>query len=162
MGKVRTGFAKGSRMRRIIDNDVLTMIIRLAIGLTFIYASFYKIIDPGDFAKAIWYYHLIPGETINLLAIILPWVELLSGLALILGVYHRGAILLVMLMALVFIVALTYAIAAGIDIDCGCFKTSGDSGRSAWNALVMDVGIVLLTAQLVFTRSRRWMLAGAN
>ena len=52
-------------MRKLLDNDLLTLISRLFIGGVFIYASFYKIIEPASFAKSIWYYHMVPGSLIN-------------------------------------------------------------------------------------------------
>ena len=65
-------------MRRMIDNDYLTMAVRVVVGVVFVSASVYKIIDPGSFARSIWYYHLMPGSLINLIALVLPWVELLA------------------------------------------------------------------------------------
>lgn len=134
------------------------MLVRLAIGITFIYASYYKILDPGTFAKSIWFYHLVPGQAINLMALILPWVELLCGLGLIFGIKYQGARLLITLMTLVFIAALCSAIYRGISIDCGCFKAAASSSRSAWNALWLDFGLIVLLAQLYVSRSRKWML----
>jgi uncharacterized membrane protein YphA (DoxX/SURF4 family) len=145
-------------MRRVIDNDWLTLVVRLVVGVTFIYASFYKIVDPGSFAKSIWYYHILPGGLINLTAIILPWVEMLCGLSLILGVTYRGSVILVSLMTIVFVVAIASAITRGIDLDCGCFKAAKSSSSSAWQSLWFDVGLLLLLAQLYFSRSARWMV----
>ena len=146
-------------MRRIIDNDLLTLLVRLAVGITFIVASYYKIIDPGSFAKSIWYYHLVPGSLINLLAIYLPWLELLCGLGLIFGVQYRGSVLFASLMTFIFIVALASAIIRGISIDCGCFKAAESSTESAWKALEFDLVLILLALQLLFSKSRRWMLS---
>ncbi|MFQ5452559.1 MAG: MauE/DoxX family redox-associated membrane protein [Candidatus Zixiibacteriota bacterium] len=144
-------------MRRIINNDYLTLVVRLAVGITFIYASYYKIIEPFSFAKSIWYYHIVPGNLINLMALILPWLELLCGLGLIFGVLYRGSVLIVNLMTIMFIIALLTAIGRGISIDCGCFKASQTSSESAWNALYFDMGLILLTLQLFFSRSKKWM-----
>ena len=146
-------------MRRIIDNDILTMVVRLVLGITFIYASFYKIIDPGSFAKSIWYYHLAPGAMINLLAIILPWVELVCGLLLIVGVAYRGSLILTGLMITVFIAAIGSAIARGIDLDCGCFKAAQSSSSSTWNSLLIDIGLFVLFLQLYYSRSKKWFLS---
>lgn len=145
-------------MRRIIDNDYLTMLVRLVVGITFIYASYYKIIEPGDFAKSIWYYHLTPGSLINLIAIILPWVEFLCGLALIFGVGYRGALWLVTVMTVVFVLAIASAIARGLDLDCGCFKAAKSSSSSTWQSLLFDLGLLILLVQLYFSRSKRWLL----
>lgn len=149
-------------MRRIIDNDLLTLVSRLLVGSVFIYASFYKIIEPASFAKSIWYYHLAPGYLINLIALILPWLELLAGLALIGGVYFRGAAFWVNLMTIFFIIVLASTIVRGIDIDCGCFKAAQSATGSAWNSLLFDMGVLLFTLQLGLTRSRRWMLQRRN
>ncbi len=144
-------------MRRIIDNDYLTMAVRLAVGVVFVSASVYKIIDPGSFTRSIWYYHLMPGSLINLIALVLPWVELLAGLALIFGVLYRGAIVWVNVMTIAFIGALTLAVARGLDIDCGCFKAADDIDGSTLQPLILDGALLLLIMQLWFSRSRRWM-----
>jgi len=157
MGK---GWLRGraeARMRRIVDNDYLTILSRLVIGAILIYACFYKIIDPGQFAKSIWYYHMVPGNLINLMALVLPWLELLCGVGLILGVLYRGSVLLTNLMTIMFIAALGYTIAAGLDIDCGCFKAAQSATDSAWRALLFDLVMMVFTIQLYLSRSRRWM-----
>ena len=82
-------------MRRIVDHDLITQVVRLVVGVVFIYASYYKIVEPASFARSIWYYHMVPGSLINLMALFLPWLELVCGLCLILGVWYRGAIVLV-------------------------------------------------------------------
>jgi len=148
-------------MRRVIDNDFLTVVTRLAVGAIFIYASLYKIKDPGAFAKSIWYYHLIPGDLLNFMALILPWVELLCGLALIAGVLYHGAVVLVNIMTVIFIFALSTAIARGIDIDCGCFKAAQAASDSVWKALLFDLILVLFTLGLLFSRSKRWRLSSS-
>jgi hypothetical protein len=58
-------------------------IARLALGVTLIFASWHKITDPGDFVLIIYNYRLFPRELIHALAIFVPWLELLAGLALV-------------------------------------------------------------------------------
>lgn len=149
-------------MRRIIDNDLLSMISRLTIGGIFIYASHYKIVEPGSFARSIWYYHMVPVDLINLMAIGLPWFELLVGLGLIFGVLYRGSVLAANLMTLMFLIALGSAIMRGLSIDCGCFKAGAQATEAAWEAFYFDIGMAVLTIQLLFSRSTRWRLAKAR
>jgi uncharacterized membrane protein YphA (DoxX/SURF4 family) len=144
-------------VRKVIDNDLLTLVSRLIVGGMFIYAALYKIIEPGSFAKSIWYYHLIPGDLINLMAIVLPWLEIIAGVALIMGIFYRGAVLWVNLMMVVFIIALITTISRGINIDCGCFKAASSGTHSAWNALLFDLGAMILCVQLWLSKSERWM-----
>jgi putative oxidoreductase len=148
-------------MRSLIDNDYLTLLSRVLIGGMYIVASFYKIIEPVSFAKSIWQYHMVPGSLINLMALILPWLEVLIGLAIIFGLAYRGAIWWANLLLMVFIVALTATIVRGIDIDCGCFKAGKSATGPAWKALVFDLGAMLFAAQLWLSRSRRWRLGRA-
>lgn len=145
-------------MRRVIDNDLLTLCVRLAIGGTFIYASLYKIIDPASFAKSVWYYHLVPGDLINLMALILPWIELLCGIGLILGIWYHGSVVLVNVLTVTFILALSTAIVKGINIECGCFKAAKESNESAWKALQFNFVLIVFTVQLLFSRSKKWRL----
>jgi putative oxidoreductase len=146
-------------MRTLIDNDYLTMLSRLLVGGMYIAASFYKIIEPASFAKSIWQYHMVPGSLINLMALILPWLELLIGLAIIFGLAYRGAIWWANLLLVIFIVALAATIVRGIDIDCGCFKAGKSATGPAWKALLFDLGAMLLAVQLWLSRSRKWMFS---
>lgn len=148
-------------MQRIVDNDYVTMIFRLAVGITFIYASYYKLIDPSAFARSIWYYHMVPGEFLNLMALVLPMLELLCGVALIVGLWYRGSLFWITLMTVMFVVALSSAVARGIDIDCGCFKAGKASNESALKAAWLDIGLLVAIAQLWLSRSKRWMCCRA-
>jgi len=132
------------------------MLVRLAVGITFIYASFYKIIEPDSFARSIWFYHMLPGTLINLMALILPWIELIAGLCVIFGIWYRGSVLLANLMTVMFIVALSTAAIRGINIDCGCFKAAEASSKSALDALWFDLLLILGTVWLWFSRSTAW------
>lgn len=146
-------------MRKLIDNDYLTLVFRLALGGVFIYASIYKILDPALFAKSIWYYKIVPGQFINISALILPWLELLAGLALIIGAYYRGAVLWGNILLVIFIAALASAVYRGLSIDCGCFKAAAAGNESAMQTIYWNIGYLVMGLQLLVSRSRRWMLA---
>jgi len=145
-------------MRKLINNDLLTLCFRLIIGGVFIYASFYKIADPSSFAMSIWYYHMVPGNMINLMALILPWMELMCGLSLVVGVWYRGAIFWTTIMLVIFLAALTSAISRGLSIDCGCFKQGGEGTSAAWWSLLLDIALFVGAVQLWLSRSTKWML----
>ena len=145
-------------MRRIIDSDLLTLLVRVTLGVVFVYASFYKILEPAEFAKSICYYHMVPGKLINLMALILPWLELIVGLGLIFGFYYRGSVLLVNLMIVMFIVALASAIDRGLNIKCGCFEAGGAATTTAENRLYQDLLLLVGGIQLWVSRSRAWQV----
>ena len=107
-------------LKSLLSNNRLELIARWFLGIIFIYASYHKIIAPDHFAKIIYGYYLFPDFFINLIAIILPFLELFSGLALLLGIYPRSAALIINGMLLVFIIALSINLIRGQEFDCGC------------------------------------------
>jgi len=111
-------------LKSIFTNSWVELAARWILGLTFIYASFHKILSPADFAKIIYGYDLFPGGSINLVAIILPFVELVFGLALIAGIYPRSAALIINTMLLAFIIVFFLNMVRGYEFDCGCFSSS--------------------------------------
>jgi uncharacterized membrane protein YphA (DoxX/SURF4 family) len=120
--------------------------VRLVLGATFLYACMDKIIDPAAFAQVIHNYQILPDELINLAALVLPWLELLLGLALILGMWLPGAVFLCNLLLVVFLGALTFNMIRGLDIQCGCFTTPSETGSGApmtWYLLRDGVFLVL-------------------
>ncbi len=145
-------------MRRIIDNDYLTLLFRVVLGVVFLVASYYKVLHPDEFAQSIWYYHLVPGSLINLMALVLPWLEVVCGVALLVGVFYRGAVWLVNAMLVIFIIALWSAVARGLDIDCGCFKASRGSGGDTLHSLLLDIPLIIVSLQLLFSRSKKWQV----
>ena len=114
----------------IFNNSWIELAARWILGLTFIYASLHKILAPADFAKIIYGYGLFPEIFINLIAIIIPFLELITGLALIIGFYPRSAAITINGLLLAFIVALTINLIRGHEFNCGCFS-AGQSGYSS-------------------------------
>ena len=144
--------------RKIRDNEYLQLIIRLAVGLIFIYAAIDKIINPAQFARLVYNYHLLPGGLVNLMAIILPWIEMICGISLILGIYKKGSILIINVMIIMFVVAIGINMIRGVDLKCGCFTVSANAKSNALNLLVRDVGLLILTIYLFINRSVRFDL----
>ena len=127
-------------------------------GSIFIVASYHKIIDPAYFAKIIYGYNLFPESSINLIAIILPFLELFAGLALMLGIYPRSAQIIIQGMLLAFIIAISINLIRGHEFDCGCFSFSRSGfSPSAGQLLGRDIICFVLGLQiLAFNRPRRW------
>jgi putative oxidoreductase len=123
-----------------------TLAARLLIGGLFVYASIHKILDPVDFAVSIRNYMIVPPSWSNILALTLPWIEIGAGGLLIFGIQTRPSALLTTGMFGVFLGALIYAYAIGLDIDCGCFSSaSSSSGRVGWHHLVRDSSLFLIS-----------------
>lgn len=133
---------------------MLAMVLRLMLGVTFIVAAVNKIGEPGKFATIIYGYYLFPGGIINLSAIVLPFVELVAGVALVAGVYPRSALMIVNTLLFIFIGAITINLVRGHQFDCGCFSlAASDTVESAVWLLVRDLGLLICGAYLWFKSS---------
>ena len=54
-------------------------------------AALPKIGDPPGFAHMIYNYKILPGPLVNPAALVMPWAELLMGVALVCGIWRRTA-----------------------------------------------------------------------
>ena len=106
-----------------LTHPITAFVLRIVLGCVFIYASLDKIRHPDLFAEAVYNYQLLPEVGVNLVAICLPWLELLSGSLLVLGLWVQGSILILSGLMVVFIGALGINLARGLDVHCGCFIT---------------------------------------
>ena len=130
----------------------LIILCRLVLGGVFIYASLDKIANPAEFAKAIGNYHVLPFGLENLLALFLPWLELLTGILLIAGIMVDGATILIISMNIVFIFAISQALARGISIECGCFSVSTEGGNNIGFQTILRDFVYLIMAFIIFYR----------
>jgi uncharacterized membrane protein YphA (DoxX/SURF4 family) len=144
----------------IISNKYFVLAIRLVLGIVFIYAAIDKIANPAAFAQSIYNYRMLPEEFINLMALTLPWLEIICGVLIVAGIFVRGSALLIGFMLLVFIVAISFALVRGLDISCGCFSQEGGHGVAV-DLLIRDILmfagslIVLVYVGPAFSLARR-------
>jgi uncharacterized membrane protein YphA (DoxX/SURF4 family) len=138
----------------------LTVRVQIALGLFFVAAALPKLVDPPSFAHMIYNYRLVPGALVNLMALVMPWLELLAGLALILGIWTRTSAGLVGALLLVFLVAISLNLARGNAIDCGCFDVA-QANRTVDERLadmrldiLRDLGMLLMVAQILWAKGR--------
>jgi len=146
--------------RREIVLDVLAVLIRMGVGVTFIAAAWHKVLDPASFALATYYYHMVPDGLLHLFALFLPWLEMVTGVAVIVGWGRRGAALLIIAMLLMFIVGLAVALTRGLDISCGCFGTDGGHAVGL-SLLVRDALLVLVLGLYLWIEARAIRLSRA-
>ncbi len=146
----------------------ISILFQIALGVIFLAACYHKIVDPPTFAKQVYEYRITPGGLINLIAIYLPWIELVAGVCLVVGVWTRGATGLVGVMLLVFTAALSFNLWRGHPVDCACFSVGPPRSGAELLAemrvrIAQDVGMLLMVAAvLVIGRvfgevSRPWL-----
>jgi len=132
-------------LSRFLSAPGTVRVCQVVIGLVLAFAGLAKIGDLQSFASQIHNFRMVPISLENLIAMTLPWVELVAALALILGIHSRaGAILAVGLMAL-FTIAVGAALARGLDIECGCFGTA-DASRVGKVKLLQNIVMTAVAA----------------
>jgi len=130
---------------------------RIAVAGLFLAACIAKIRDPELFALAVNRYRILPGEFVNLVAIVLPWIELLAGLAVLVAparLRAAGALVITGMLS-VFTIAISLNLLRGIEASCGCFSTRADAAVSdAWN-LVRNGALIWLSLAVFLDAFRR-------
>ncbi len=126
----------------------MTFFTRLSIGLLFVYAGAVKVWDVGggewaapQFAVDIANFRLVPGDAAILLAVYLPWVEILAGVALVCRRFYAGGLTVLAVLGLIFTGAIVQAMARGLNVNCGCFGQTG-GGTDLPLALTRDVALL--------------------
>lgn len=139
-------------VRDLARHPLTIRLAQVAIGLVFGYAALAKIGDPQAFARQVHNFRMVPVALENLVALILPWVELLASLALLLAVRARAGALLTLALMVVFTAAVALAAARGLDIACGCFGTA-DAQRVGLTKVLQNL-LLLGIAGLATLRRR--------
>ena len=117
------------------------MFWRLVIAVVFAAAGIAKIADPTSFLAAILSYHLpLSAPILKLAAVVVPWLELLSGLFLAFGIWLDAALVAVSGLSLVFVAVALQAAIRGISIQCGCFGSLSDRMPSFMNSVPFVLG----------------------
>ena len=141
----------GARMDNTLQ--ILTLGFRIILGVLFVYAGAEKAIDPAGFAQAIGNYHILPGWMINSIAVILPWIEIVTGTSLLIGMFLPGGALIISSLLFVFVCALGISMIRGLDIDCGCFSSAAGRNPITWRYVLRDI-VLFGMACTVFSLSQ--------
>lgn len=153
---------------RLVGSGTALLIARLIVGGTLVYASIDKLGDPVSFLKAVKEYDVVPVEwhtTLNSIAVIVPWIELLGGVALILGVglHGIGGVLCAMLAGFTALIALrAWGIIEAdgtpffeVQFNCGC----GTGSEIIWIKLLENTGLIVLSLLTAVSSSRNLCLS---
>ena len=126
--------------------DYVYIAARLFIGGMFIYTGIIHLLDPAGLARAITNYQLLPFFSINIFAIILPFIELFAGAAILINRFEKGGSLITSLMLATFTLALAISLYRGLDISCGCFSTNPDAEKISWLYMIRDIILFAISA----------------
>jgi len=135
-------------VKQILTSEYLAFVLRLFIGYYLIYASMSKIPLPAQFAELLADYRLLPFWSINVMAVVVPWVELISGLFLIIGLRTKAAAIIIILLFISFNIFVGASVITGSPITCGCYDTVGEP--VSWLKVGKNTVWLLFTIQVYF------------
>lgn len=137
------------------------LVARLVTGGVWLVAGLLKVTEPDASIAAVRAYELLPSWAVEPVGLALPAVEIVVGLALVLGVLTRAAGVLSALLYAAFIVGIASVWARGIEIDCGCFGGGGaEPGATSdypWE-IARDAALLLLSLYVAALRRTRLAL----
>tara|TARA_Y100001968_G_scaffold64411_1_gene55158 strand:+ start:504 stop:950 length:447 start_codon:yes stop_codon:yes gene_type:complete len=123
----------------MIQNKNIIFLIRLIMGLVFIIAAYPKILDPNAFSSNIHNYGVTPLYIENLIALILPWIELFIGISLIVKYKYESSLDICIYLMIGFTILISQAYIRGLSIDCGCFLGSDTESDSKRFWMLIDI-----------------------
>ena len=122
---------------------IVTKLLNLTFGGVFVYAGVLKAWNPQTFLDDVRSFDLLGDPWAAWLAMGLPWLEILAGLAVITGLLRPGGLLTLNALLLLFLGAILLSWARGLDLSCGCF--GGDTAASDYPTLLLrDLALLAL------------------
>jgi len=147
-----------------IYNPYVLLALRFMLAAVFIYAAVHKIGRPLAFADEIHTYGVVDyGPPLYIMAIVLPWIELLCGISLVTGLCVRGSALILLGLNAMFLVVIAKKTAGFVHggtpfmkvyFDCGC----GFGATYAWKKLLEDAVYLIVAAVLVAAPLHRFIV----
>lgn len=137
-----------SFLKRVLTSEYISFVLRICVGYFFIYASSSKIPYPAQFAESVANYRLIPYMFLNLGALILPWIEGVTGLFLIVGFKSRASIIVIGLLLIMFDVMVLINMYWGAPITCGCYDTVGEP--IGWKKVLENALMLVFCVQIYY------------
>ena len=144
---------KTGTLYRTLSHPALIALLRVSLGAVFIVASLDKIENSEAFATTIANYRLLPYKMVNGIAIVLPWLEIITGTLLVFGVWVKANTMIVGGLLVAFSIAIAPALFRRLDLSCGCFTTNPVAERMSLWTLIWDL-IWLCWGGLVWVHDR--------
>jgi len=143
------------KIQQFLNSEKVLLTSRLLLGSILIAASLGKIANPGDFINLVTSYNILPESLAQPFGVFLPWIELIIGSLLILGIFLRLASGISIMLVTSFIIANSYSLFNGAEASCGCF--GGAMPLNYVQSLLIDGTMLLMTVPLLLHRNESWL-----
>lgn len=142
-------------INKIIQNDYFTLVFRIILGATFIFASLSKISAPQEFVLTVREYQILFEPLATWYGYLLPWLELIFGVMLVVGLFTRFSVGIINVALLSFMIAILINIYRGASLDCGCFGSEDPLG---WNTYFRDLVLFLMGIIIFLSTSHKFSI----
>ena len=123
-------------------------ILRIILGLLFIYVGYARLKHPNLIAEHMMMINLIPWSMINFMAMWMLTFEIFIGLLILTGIWPRATSFAVIGFCIMCIFLISYAISHKLSMHCGCFVTAATGSPRGWISLYQE-GLIMLGAILL-------------
>ena len=130
-------------------NRYLSFAFRIGLGVIFIISGAGKLTELAVFVDQVEGANVIPHVLARAYGTALPYVEIVIGALLILGLLSRFAAGIGGLAALSFIIGNSTRIHRGIYGECGCFGSIASLQFSTGEALIIDCVLLIMAIQIL-------------
>ncbi|HVN47254.1 MAG TPA: MauE/DoxX family redox-associated membrane protein [Bacteroidota bacterium] len=153
-------------MMRIIKiffaHPLLILLLRVLLGSIFIVSGLDKIADMNAFVHSILNYQLIGSHLAVVVTTILPWIEILCGVGLILGIYPRASAIIITVLLVIFTILVVSALVRGLDISCGCFTQDSSAAKIGWQKIIENILMIAAGIRLMFVQDWKFAMKSTN
>lgn len=144
----------GARILNLVFARPAYGVIRCALAAVFIVAGSIKLADPVSFAVIVDAFGILPRGLLMPVATALPLLEVAAGFALLLDL--RGSLAVLGGLVGLFLLVLGYAMALGLDVDCGCFGPEDPEGAAFGSIRPAFVRDLWMAAGVAYLYLWRW------
>ncbi len=137
--------------------NAAVFVLRLLIGGVLLVGGALKVGHPTELAAAIAGFRMLPAAVTGPLALALPYIELLLGAYLVMGLFTRAAAAIAAAQFLLYASAIASAIVRHIPANCGCFGPN-DAAVADWPHVALDLGLCLGSALVAWGAPGAWAI----
>ena len=153
-GKGRLAENQNIQVMKVIKNhltgtiygNITLSVIRIIAGMLFIYSGIFKVIDPLSFERVIIRYNVLPEIMVPFITLIIPYLELLCGLFLAIGLRVKSTSFTLIILMIFFTTAIIINLIRGETFDCGCFELGrfGIAEEISISLVIRDIFFILV------------------
>lgn len=144
--------------------------LRWALGGLFVLAAYNKLVPKGtgaaDSSGPQGFYWTIeafklglPDWALRAATFTTPWIEIVAGIALIVGFWTRGAAVVIGALLVAFIVMLLSVLIRGLNVECGCFGDMSPFCPEKVGVCHIVQDVLMLAAAVAIAATKRHALA---